>query len=139
MEFHHNKEYEELVTGCPPANYIQKNLSCFRWVFSELSDQRNFLSQADKNPKVLNNKSDSKKCDYYALSFHDSEANSQKHFDYLSTVVKNAKKRLGTHIAQGIIKDNDGLAGEIENNGHFNFHFAKKNELKSNFKIIRPL
>ncbi|MGC6429675.1 MAG: hypothetical protein ACON5F_01380 [Jejuia sp.] len=124
---------------CPPTEYEQKQCESFRWVFEDIQDKRNFIAQAEKNPKKLNDKSDIQKCEIYALSFHDSLENSQAHFSKLTKKFKNLKKLLGTHIAKGNLVNDDGVGSNVDNNGHFNFHYRTNHEFDKRFEIIRIL
>ncbi|WP_026710137.1 hypothetical protein [Flavobacterium filum] len=139
MDFYYKSEIELLEKSCPPLDYYSKKINCYRWVFENINDKNNFKAQADKNPSILNNKSDIKKCEYFALSFHDTEENSRNHFNYLNGFIKNAKKRFGTHIAFGNIEENDGVCGLTDQNGHFNYHHVKNHNFQLKFKIISLL
>ncbi|MCY2687580.1 hypothetical protein [Salinimicrobium sp. TH3] len=138
MKYVYQKQIDGLET-CPPEEYHSKTCNCFRWVFEKMDDERNFLAQAEKNPKSLNDKTDLQKCENYALSFHDTIENSQAHFIKLTKRFKNIKKLLGTHIAQGTLRKKDGVGGQIERNGHFNFHHTEESNFNKRFKIIRTL
>ena len=135
--------YSDIISNfenCPPTDYTRKNSKCYRWVFEEINIPDNFKSQADKNPSRFNSLDDLKKCEGYALSLYDKEENCIDSFNYLSiNVVKNAKKTLGSHIAIGLINEDDGLAGPIDEKGHFNFHPIKNHNFPEKFKIIKPL
>ena len=139
MEFYYKEEIETLSQTCPPSEYNTVEINCYRWVFGDISNKNNFLAQADKSPKILNNKSDIKKCESYALSFHDTEENSRNHFHYFTGVVKQIHKRLGTHIAIGKLEKIDGVGSLISDNGHFNFHHQKNHNFQKKFKIISQL
>ncbi|MCO7183894.1 hypothetical protein HER15_08105 [Tenacibaculum mesophilum] len=138
MDYYYQKQINELER-CPPDDY--KNIKCvsYRWVFKDINDRRNFIAQAEKNPKSLNDKTDLEKCAIYALSFHNSIENSQRHFSILNKKFKNIKKRLGTHIAKGSLVHNDGVGSNIDKNGHFNFHHLENCNLNERFEIIRIL
>ncbi len=130
------KEHIDKLEACPPSEYNTKKCECYRWVFDDISDNRNFLAQADKNPKTLNSKSDFDKCENYALSFHDTLENSQLHFSKLTNRFKNLKKLLGTHIAKGRLEDMDGIGSKNDKIGHFNFHHTNNCNFNQKFKII---
>lgn len=139
MEFYYKKQIEELRVKCPPDTYSVINIESYRWTFDLIDDERNFKAQADKNPQVLNDKSDLEICDYYALSFHTSSESSKEHFRHISKGFPMAYKRLGTKIAKGVLNNEDGLAGEVEPNGHFNFHPIKDHQFERKFIIIENL
>lgn len=138
MNFYYATEIEKL-NACPPKKYKKITLECFRWVFGDITDKRNFLAQADKNPKRLNDLSDLEKCEHFALSFHDSKDNSINHYNFLRKKIRNAHLTLGTHIAKGRLIETDGVGGEIENNGHFNFHHIREHSFETKFFIAEEL
>ncbi len=139
MEFCYKSEIKKLNPTCPPVEYFPIEIDCYRWVFDDIQDINNFKAQAEKNPKILNSKTDEKKCEIYALSFHTTEKSSRKHFDYFLAQNPKAYKRLGTHIAQGKIEKNDGVSGPTDNLKHFNFHHIKEHDFHNKFKIIGKL
>jgi hypothetical protein len=144
MQFYYSSEMATLNVACPPTHYATTKLICYRWVFNEIEDERNFKARAILHPPILNNKSDVEKCACYALSFHDKAKNSQDHFDFLvrrycSNDPSLGKLRFGSHIAEGVLHPEDGLSSEIEPNGHFNFHPILDHQFISNFIILRPL
>ena len=138
FDFYHKEEFEQLKE-CPPRDYRNIECECYRWVFSTIDDSRNFLSQAEKNPKALNDKTDKEKCEYYALSFHMSFEKSKEHYKILKKTFKNIPKNIGTHIAKGLLVEENGLGGETDNMSHFNFHFTKSKEFCSTFEIVEEL
>ncbi|MCT3758326.1 hypothetical protein HZQ19_01250 [Elizabethkingia anophelis] len=138
MNYYHKEELSEL-SNCPPSDYTPKNTECYRWVFADINDERNFQSQAHKNPKGLNDKSDFGKCEYFALSFHASYELNKKHYEILKKRFKNIPKNIGTHLAKGKIASNDGIGSEIDELSHFNFHFIVENNFCNKFEIIEEL
>ncbi|MEY5049980.1 MAG: hypothetical protein RLZZ175_3339 [Bacteroidota bacterium] len=134
------KQDLELLESCPPSDYKSYNCECFRWTFNNINDVRNFTSQAKRNPRVLNSKKDFEKCEYHALSFHDTLKNSIECFEFLCNNFTNIRKNIGTHIAKGILNKSDGLGQNIiDKNGHFNFHPFVNNNFKNNFTIYQKL
>ena len=144
MEFFYKNEISALAVNCPPGEYIPVDMQCYRWVYDTMDHPDNFKAQSDKNPKVLKNKSDERKCEYWALSFHNSLQNSIDGFEFLAEHVCNgdrsvAYKRFGLNIAHGVLGANDGVAGKPNNAGHFNYHHVKDHTFATTFKIIQPL
>ena len=139
MKYYYEEKIQELNPDCPPNHYSGKNKICFRWVFEKIENEDNFKAQADKNPSIINSKDDKMKCDYYALSFHDNLENSRNAFRFLENIVKNAKKRLGSHIAKGEIEYSDGVAEEPDDKGHFNLHPSQKSNFSEKFVILEKL
>ena len=138
MNYYHKDDLLEL-SNCPPENYTPKNVECYRWVFSEIEIKKNFQSQAHKNPKALNDKTDLEKCEYFALSFHSSHELSKKHYNLLKKRYKNFSKNGGTHLAKGKLFNDDGIGSEIDELSHFNFHFIKETDFCNKFEIFEEL
>lgn len=139
MRYFYEEKIKDLLPQCPPNHYQEKDKICYRWVFESIKDEKNFKAQADKNPSIINSKDDRLKCDYYALSFHNSLENSRRAFEFLENNVKNARKRLGSHIAKGKIEQTDGVAEEPNDIGHFNFHPSQKCNFGEKFVILEEL
>lgn len=129
----------EKIDSCPPENYSKLDTKCYRWVFDDINNAVNFKSQADKNPKVLNSKSDYEKCEYYALSFHDSINNSIRSYNELKKSIPNIRKLLGTKIAEGRLSKEDGLGSQPNKFGHFNFHHCRNHGFEKKFKIVQSI
>ncbi|RXG28449.1 hypothetical protein [Leeuwenhoekiella marinoflava] len=139
MKYYYEEKIKDLLPQCPPPHYNKKDRICYRWVFESIENDDNFKAQADKNPSIINSKDDKLKCDYYALSFHDTLENSKNAFEFLQNTVKNAKKRLGNHIAKGKIDNSDGVAEEPNNRGHFNLHPSQESNFGEKFVILEEL
>lgn len=138
MNYYHENDLFQL-TNCPPTDYQPLETECYRWVFSEITHEKNFQSQAHKNPKALNDKTDFDKCEYFALSFHTSYELSKKHYNLLKKRYKNFAKNSGTHLAKGQLDNNDGIGGDLDDLTHFNFHFIKENNFCNKFEVIEEL
>ena len=138
MSYYHESDLIKLK-NCPPDNYTSKKLECYRWVFSDINNERNFQSQAVKNPKALNDKSDLEKCEYFALSFHEDYTLNKNHYEMLKKRFKNISKNIGTHLAKGILDEMDGIGSQVDANSHFNFHFTKNRNFSDKFEIIEAL
>jgi hypothetical protein len=139
MEFYYHHEIAAFQPKCPPEDYVQIERVTYRWVFDSIDDERNFKAQAEKNPNILNDKSDIGKCECYALSFHISAEASKEHFNIFLRMSKKAYARLGTNIAVGNLEKEDGVAANVEENGHFNFHHVKEHNFTKKFEIKEQL
>jgi hypothetical protein len=42
MDFQFLEDFKKLSIICPPAQYRQKKMTAYRWVFDEITDQNNF-------------------------------------------------------------------------------------------------
>jgi hypothetical protein len=139
MTFYYEDIISKLEPKCPPESYLPIEREAFRWVFDSIDEPRNFLAQAEKNPKAIVDKPDEEKCEFYALSFFNTADNAKARFQFFSKLSKNAYKRLGTKIARGFLSKEDGLGGKIDQNGHFNFHHIRDHKFFTKFTIIDNL
>lgn len=120
---------------------IDNKLS-FRWVFSNINDERNFKPRYSF-PEVLELAQKRNKLTYkgWALSFNNSLEQSA---EALKNVTKNKKelyKKLGTHIAMGLINSIDGVTEiECDSHGHFNhFEYEGTNFHNKGFEIVEAV
>lgn len=144
MNFFYENEISGFQPPCPPESYKTITLPCCRWVFDTMHHPDNFKAQADKRPRVLNDKSDAEKCAYFALSFHIDAQHSRDHFNFLVNNFCGRDKelaytRFGRNIAVGTLSETDGVAGDADAYGHFNFHHVKDNNFISKFEISEAL
>ncbi|NDC41149.1 MAG: hypothetical protein EBZ77_06295 [Chitinophagia bacterium] len=144
MNFLYQEQLGLLQTTCPPLEYRPMERECYRWVYDTMDHGDNFKAQADKYPKVLKNKNDERKCEYWALSFHDTLQASKDSFEYLVENFCKADRsiaytRFGTNIAFGKLREEDGVGSAPDRQGHFNFHHVKDNNFAIQFKIECPL
>lgn len=142
MNFKYQQDIQNLnlSVSCPPSNYKSIEIQAFRFVFEEGSEKakNNFLPPLKITPKRQLNP-DSKKCEGYALSLFNTQQKAKTFYGELRKRHPNIDKTLGTHLARGIFDKNDGVASEINNKGHFNFHEAEDTNLSQKFEIISHL
>jgi hypothetical protein len=150
MQYHYQNDYDKLSTDCPPKSYKPNNLKAFRWVFENITDERNFQSQYEKHtknpkpPKRYNDMNDLDKCEAMALSMFISLEFARKRFFFLKNeqphpMNENAFRFLGSQIAEGNITEQDGVNQEPDRKGHFNHHPVEHFDYKTRFKIIESL
>ena len=142
MQFLYREDFTNLqLSDCPPSDYKAKHIeSAYRWVFDDIEDDRNFISQFHKNPKRFLDKNDHVICSGLALSMFDSVENAQMRFYELKELLQQkAYQILGTKIAVGEITEIDGVNGEIDKNGHFNHHLVADTNYNKRFKIAQTL
>ena len=60
-------------------------------------------------------------------------------FVALAKTVRNIRKTIGSHLAQGNIDASHGVVTPIEKNGHFNLFAAESAEFIGNFVITMEL
>jgi hypothetical protein len=142
MDFLYQEKFDEHhLEDCPPKHYQAKDMAeVFRWVFDDMDDDRNFISQFEKNPKRFLGKDAATKCAGLALSMFDSIENAKNRFKLVRKMMKDkAFRDLGTHIAIGYISNKDGVSEEPNKDGHFNHHPVKNHNYYQRFKIIQSL
>ena len=124
FRFRLQHEYDLLDSGCPPSDYLPKNVEvAFRWVYDNINNANNFLTQYEKEPSRFNEKSDALKCAALGLSFFDSLENAKNRFNNLKIQMGGKiYDTLGKHIAKGSIQSSDGVSGLCNNIGHFTHH-----------------
>ena len=131
MELKYQSEIEAL-SPCFIGFEEQENRIAYRWVFNSINDANNFLPVPKANPG--RNYTDFKD---WALSFFETETQSISKLLYHTKDKPQLFKKLGTHIARGVITLADGLAEiDCDEDGHFN-HFEYKNtNFHLQFEII---
>ena len=70
MEFYYEEHHKKLSIECPPKSYKQEETDAYRWVFDDIENKDNFISQYEKNPKRYNSKSDLGSCNGMSLSMY---------------------------------------------------------------------
>jgi hypothetical protein len=121
--FKYQTYFEELITPCPPSNYMAQNREAFRWIFDRINDENNFRPVFFKNPKRFNEKSDEERCMAMGLSFFDTLETSERRFWQLKKRLgEEAYKVLGSQIVQGEIEEEEGVNSPSDINGHFTHH-----------------
>ena len=131
----------ELKITCPSANCISYQMQAYRFVYSDIKHQDNFLPQAIKSQLARRNPArrinEEETCNDYALSLYAAEESARNMFNGLP---KRVKDLLGySHIACGIIQEQDGVNTKIEPDGHFNLHENMGIDIQSRFKIVGTL
>lgn len=116
-------------------NYNEKEIEAYRFVFHDISDEKNFVPMA-KDPR---SGSIRKKCDGWALSFHETENASKELWDYLIDNRPNKYKKIGTHIAKGSISKSDGKCSDADEHFHFNLIEYEDVVLTTKFTIVKQL
>ncbi len=133
------------LPNCPPADYQQVHCQAFRWVFEEENHPNNFRPPLVIQPRRRNDKrfrgNDRLTCAGYALSFFNTLENARKRYLHLyyGRTGQDFVASVGTHLAQGIIGEQDGVVSKIDGQGHFELHEFAKTDLKSKFKWTGPI
>ena len=121
--FKYQTYFEDLSVPCPPRYYVVQNKVAFRWIFDKLKGEDNFIPVYFKNPKRFNEKSEEERCMSLGLSFFDTLETAERRFLQLKKRLgQEAYKTLGTHIAKGQIRVEDGVNSMVDTGGHFTHH-----------------
>jgi len=138
MRFKYRKEIAS-IPDCPPDHYENRILIVYRFVFEDISDERNFSPVLILKPKRIHARMfrrDEAKCQGYGLSLFNTLENAQR--KYLKLIKNRPKlaKKLGTHIAQGLIEESDGVVSPINREGHLTLHESEQADLKRKFRLV---
>jgi CRISPR/Cas system CMR-associated protein Cmr5 small subunit len=132
MELKYHKEIETLI--CDTSNFKEIEKDSFRWTFEDINDIRNFEPIYINNPKRKQ-----ENCLGFALSFYISKNEAIKKYKDLTLGKPNLYKKLGTHIANGLLTNTDGIGGDPDEIGHFDFFTYKSANLYDKFTIIESI
>ena len=140
MKFRYQEDYDKLNETCPPYDYKALNIEAFRWVFSPIEQDDNFISQYHKKPKRFNKKRDIEKCKAMALSMFKTKVGAIKRFrELMKFMGDDAHLELGSNIAMGQIEECDGVNEIILTDGHFNHHPHEATDYAKKFQITYKL
>ncbi len=140
MDFQFAKDFKKLTIQCPPSYYKPQNKVVYRWVFDDITDERNFQPVYYRDPKRSLKFSDKDKCQSLALSFFASEEQAKDRFDELKDKIGvKAYETLGTMLAETNINEHDGVNSEPEKTGHFSHHLTVGHQYETRFIIISKL
>lgn len=131
----HNLKYrvelERADCNLSEKEFKERQRVSYRWVFSTIEDKKNFLP--------VNKRNQDRGCRGFALSFFITAEQASKHYYYYINNKANLRKKLGTHLAKGVIEKSHGKSDNSNSIGHFS-HFEYKNiNLNTVFEIIEAL
>lgn len=133
MQLKYHQEIGEMK--CDLATFTeQQNRKAFRWVFEDIAHPDNFDPKFKLDPAFQRTT-----CLGWALSFFDSHESAKKRLTHLTTNRPQLFKKLGDHIAIGVIEALDGISNDPDNRGHFS-HFEYENVvLYTKFNVIEKI
>lgn len=129
----------EVSETCPYNNCIGKDIFAYRWTYDDIEHLENFLPKDildnKRTPPRINDKaSDDYKCSCCGLSMYITLESAISNF---TTLPLRIRKLLGyTNIAEGYLEKNEGLIGEVNEKGHFDFFEYINIDLPQKFKIV---
>lgn len=139
--FLHQVDYDDLTCKCPPDEFESMEIKAYRWVFNEITDPMNFISQYHKKPKRFLGSTDEEKCTAMGISLFTSKEKAKERFEFLKTSMgENVYIEIGTNIAEGTLNKGDGVSGHFnEKTGHFTHHKGENVDYQAKFAIIEKL
>ena len=139
--FKYAKEFDLLNEDCPPKDYQEVNNDVvYRYVYDSIDHPDNFIPANIKNPKRFLNVEETVKCQSLGLSFYDNLEISIKRFQALrNSISGNIYKTIGTSLAVGSLKTEDGVQSKIDAKHHLTFHPYVNSNYINSFKIINKL
>ncbi len=129
-------KYKDEIEKLEPdfSGFYEKKCIAYRWTFEDINDAKNFQPAYLLSP---NRRRTTFKG--WGLSFFDSQLSARERIQELTKNKKMLFKKLGTHVAEGKLVENDGLSNEPETNGHFTHFEYTGAVLKQKFEIIGKL
>ena len=114
----------------------------FRWVFADMADKKNFVPVYNNEDRI-NSDAAKGKLNFkgWALSFFEDREQAKGRLKYFTRDKAQMYLKLGTHIAEGVIKPNDGITEiECDKYTHFNHFEYKDTDFHDNrFEIVEPV
>lgn len=124
MLAYHNQLSLVVVPGdqCPPASATATARDAWRWVNVPMTSEC-FHPVAMRNPRRLHSEEDpTKQCSCWALSMHDTEAQSVAAFKALEKTFKRIRSTIGSAVAYAQLTPSHGLSTTSDRYGHFDLH-----------------
>lgn len=127
---------------CPISGAQPTNLSAFRFVYSPITHNLNFLPNIIFDNLVgigydYDNAPEQDVCLRCGISLYDTITNAKKAWKKLAPRVK---QKLGySHLAKGVLTQSDGLMNNINDKGHFGFYEDNNANLIQKFTIVEQL
>lgn len=126
------KYYEEITKlNCSLSRFSERNRTAFRWVIDTIDHPNNFLPRA-----IIVGRSS---CGDWGLSFFDTLQQSEERLLHIIRDKPRLSKKLGNHIAEGLLTATDGISEDCNEEGHFNLHEYEGCDLKSKFNIVKKV
>lgn len=123
--------------NCPPENAVPHCREAYRFVHEDIGDHRNFKPCSKLKPRRALSAHDP--CVSFALSLYLTKEQAAARYEFLREEHPNFPKTAGTHLARGILCDEDGRACHFSSNGHFSFFESPSANLAAKFTIVEAL
>jgi hypothetical protein len=124
---------------CPPTTADAVAREAFRWVHVPMTVEC-FQPVALRNPRRLLSEDDPiKQCSCWALSMHDTEAQSVAAFKSLEKIFKQIRKTIGSAVARAQLTPSDGVSTLSDKYGHFDLHPYKTSNFPAPFQTPKEI
>lgn len=132
------------LPDCPPSDYNEKERTeIYRFVYNEITDERNFQPPLIKNPSRIKTSPKyhnvDKRCGGYALSMFSTLSKIRKFYSDMEKRFPGIGDDLGRNIAKGNLKQEDGVCSKKNGRGKYNLHEYEDVNWNGRFEIIEPV
>lgn len=126
---------------CNFENFSENERECFRFTFDSIDNEKNFLPVYVLAPRRLKDsmRNGSISCIGFALSFYQDKESAIRSYKDMVDRKPNLSKKLGTHLAKGLVKEEDGISDEANVKSHFSFFEYEISDIKDRFEVIQQL
>ncbi len=118
---------------CPPGDFEELDVTAYRWVFEDLTEERNFQPVLIAKPSRISDvmfQTETAKCQGYGLSFFDSLENARNRFERINAFFQERDQKfsleVGTKVAAVSLNPTNGVGSKPSsgksNKGQFTFH-----------------
>ena len=123
------------------SQFIEREIKSFRWVFEDIKDLRNFLPIyiLDDERRKRDEENNNSKSTGYALSLFSTQEHSKRRFRKILSHTPKAYLKLGTHIACGILDNNDGISDSPNVEKHFSLFEYEGINLAGKYTIVEKI
>lgn len=140
--FKYQKQIDKLLTlGCQlPLLYVPDDMKACRFAFSD-SKRKNHLPQYMSNPKRMLQDVAKGKATTSLLSLSCFTTPNQAEIFYrnLTKAFRNISVSIGDSLAEGTLRNEDGMKTATSNNGHFDFYEYENCDLNNTFQLTKTL
>lgn len=139
MIFKYKAFHEDLLCDCPDKDKCYPVIrTSYRFVHEDLENPNNFLPALIINKSRTSNECKAM-CSGYALSFFTSLSAAEKKYLKIAAHAPLFPQTVGEYIAECDIRENDGVAEKVGQNGHFDLHEFEGASLEGRLKLIKRI
>jgi hypothetical protein len=120
--------------ACDFDDFKERERTSYRWCFSEISDERNFLPKYLRKPDEEDDN-----CLGWGLSFFNTLEEGKQRLNEVVGLRTFLYKKLGDHIAIGELSKEDGISNKSDRTGHFTLFEYKNVDLSKKFEVVEKV